>query len=921
MSELHNNPKADVMASGAKIPVSAIPGIGQQNEASNIPILMNVDDMYEENLSDTEECFVLVDDRSVRVMSGSSSVQQLLSSQEPSIGVGAEKTVQVMQMDGSKALELMSDKNRETIEVVQMNDASTVEVLPMEDGKTVEVVQMDAGDKTLEVMHVDAVKHSEVIHVDGSSSIELLSVGASLKGPSLTSASPTVYQKNKEKYIFSSHGCETSTTSFSGKRQTMSESVPSSAALSLNSLTHVNSSFVLTTPKNSLLSGHQFSHMPSITTLVSSRQSQVLENDLESITQVTPSIILSNKSKGMASNVDGLDNTIIISWPTVSSKVDNSVETQTEPYSGSGPSLNLFLCTFHQDGSAETQCDMPVQRSISVSTNGGGGSFVTKILNNSTGGGGIQGVKLEKKEAESLHSGMKLSRNGQPFKLKESLYKTSADFLCKPEDYNFDLEGNEDQNCNYDNITTVRKKRGRKKKKRYPSNDDYDYDMVFENNCSEEINENKTDTLEENEICIKEEPVDNEDEMALNILKTKGYGLRTKRRIKKLSDMHYMEEKVVKKKTERTQHFSCQWCSDVFPTFTKLQRHAKEEHDSTDFAFPCDLCGVVFTRPHNLERHKDTKHGDGEKRFACEHCGRRFGRQDVLSVHISMVHFKKSLQGKSATSVFDPNTFHCTGCDQFFSKEQKLKNHRQGDLSCSDCKLTFECKASLRAHQYKHHPTSCSECGKLCDSKQQMYLHRMSHDPKYVCDICQKGFLWKSQFAVHMSTHTGEKTVSCNICGKSFAHRLAVNKHKWQEHDESNKKFKCQTCGKCFVYKGKLQAHMRSHTGEKPFICHLCSASFSQRCNLTAHIRSVHGVYIQSIKSDGTTQTQLVKYKRVKKQPPLEAQSTVVNAVMTHSVETSVPEQPQIAIQEQVQMSDSFETEAAVYQIVYAYQQ
>nr|XP_045583903.1 uncharacterized protein LOC123746413 isoform X1 [Procambarus clarkii] len=924
MSGLQLDADTPRMSSQAKLPVSRMPSI--QPQSTDIPIVMS-EDVYDGSLGKHQQCFVLVEERTVGVMPGDSTVQSLLTEQEDAIGVSSEKAVQVMQMDGSKTLEMVNVDNKETVEVMHIEDGRTVEVLHMEDGKTVEVVQMDGG-KTLEVMHIDAGKHSEVIHVDGSSSIELMTDNEPLKVPIVTNSPSVVFNKRKEKYMLSG-GCTQSLSSMAMKRVITTQSSHESTSLSLRSLTTINPSIVLSTGENRLLTSQEFSRMTSRAPFTPSRKSQVAD----AITHVSPNIVLSGGKEVLSRGVDTMNNTIIISWPTISSEAENTIATQTDPCDGHGPSMNLFFCTFFADGSVQTQCDMPMQCHASVSTVSSarfGARSKLRINGDHSDDRDPLSIKMEGEEGyDSELIDPRFSRSGRILKGKGPLFSLESslgdgDTDCDPD---FEIKGEEigEENVGHQSLV-YRKKRGRKRKRRLPSPDDFDDELVLANG-------DETDGMNV-EASIKDEPMDaDDDELAMEILRTKGYGLRTKRRPKKLSDMHYIEEKAVKKRMERTQEFSCHVCTRIFPTFSRLQRHAKEVHDSTEFAFPCDLCGVVFTRPHNLERHKDTKHSDGERRFVCELCGRRFGRQDVLSVHISMVHFKKGLQGKKGPSVLGPNTVHCTSCDKFFSKEQKLKEHRQGNLTCNDCSISFECKTSLRIHQYKHHPTACNECGKVCDSKQQMYFHRLSHAPKFVCKYCNKGFLWKSQYTVHMATHTGEKNVMCDICGKSFAHKLAVSKHKWQEHNENNKKFKCQTCGKSFVYKGKLQSHVRSHTGEKPFTCHLCSSTFSQRCNLTAHIKSVHGVYIQSIKSDGTTQTQLVKYKRAKKiapseppppppPPPLPPPTAVVNTVISPPVEPqAAANQPQVAIQEQVQMSESFETEAAVYQIVYAYPQ
>ena len=51
---------------------------------------------------------------------------------------------------------------------------------------------------------------------------------------------------------------------------------------------------------------------------------------------------------------------------------------------------------------------------------------------------------------------------------------------------------------------------------------------------------------------------------------------------------------------------------------------------------------------------------------------------------------------------------------------------------------------------------------------------------------------------------------------------------------------KCAHCAKSFFTRQEMEAHVRTHTGDKPFICNLCKKGFSRSHHLKRHTETVH---------------------------------------------------------------------------------
>ncbi|XP_034414990.1 zinc finger protein 2 homolog [Cyclopterus lumpus] len=171
-------------------------------------------------------------------------------------------------------------------------------------------------------------------------------------------------------------------------------------------------------------------------------------------------------------------------------------------------------------------------------------------------------------------------------------------------------------------------------------------------------------------------------------------------------------------------------------------------------------------------------------------------------------------------------------------KGAKNKDHAESTplkYRCKVCGKYFCYRASFLKHVQEDEAAAdlCGVCGERFESSDGLRLHLQAYVRTNDCEACGKHFDGRKQLEAHARTHTGEKPYVCGVCGKAFAQNGNLAGHMRAHTGE--RPYACSVCGQSFGFKEYMTAHMRIHTGEKPFLCSVCGKGFRQRGTLKTH--------------------------------------------------------------------------------------
>ena len=317
--------------------------------------------------------------------------------------------------------------------------------------------------------------------------------------------------------------------------------------------------------------------------------------------------------------------------------------------------------------------------------------------------------------------------------------------------------------------------------------------------------------------------------------------------------------------------FKCDYCDFVTYERPKLKIHFNEKHKKGD-AFACHLCDNTYMSPYGFEFHLTKEHQIGHFKYKCDECDKPFQSIVHLKKH-EKKHSKKQVKCEICSRVcasegslrchmklHDEMKEKCDHCDEKFKTELKLRYHMKTKhqifqilsenkvKKCDTCKNEFEDAELLNDHlkvcKNDLKKFKCQDCNNVYVSHLSLEFHYVTFHQKilHCCDICGKAFLEKQAMNRHKKVvHSTKAEHICHLCGFGCTTRIQYDRHLFSKHNIGDPEYKCEHCGKLFLEKHIWKQHVEGvHWTEKAFQCDKCGWAGASKKKLERHMKEKH---------------------------------------------------------------------------------
>lgn len=304
--------------------------------------------------------------------------------------------------------------------------------------------------------------------------------------------------------------------------------------------------------------------------------------------------------------------------------------------------------------------------------------------------------------------------------------------------------------------------------------------------------------------------------------------------------------------------YSCTSCNQHFLHASHLKKHMNTHQPSmtthqpswTEREYPCNQCNSSFSSSQHflkhLKNHVNAPTGKKSDSLICPVCHLCFASATELIHHFPM-HPDNAPDGEKLQ--LDPSKSE-------LEKQELLHQKSASEYECTKCGGTFLgcdafrrhiCSQTLPAMIGSKYPTAVSPTHQVAGEEEEIDV---TGEDLYTCNECSMQFSSKSNLLDHQNTHhSNGRQFPCDHCGKIFAKRSYLKKHKNRlllkelpnnAAELVEKKFECAQCTETFSTAQDLSQHMRLHAEEQAgeYRCDMCYKSFSKRSLLRHHQES-----------------------------------------------------------------------------------